>query len=245
MLHDFYETVLVPDRLILSFSHLNSRMVRTKVTSNKGKEECVWKVKIRVQAHVELAPPALVDPPVPVQETSPSQEELNKRIEEAEWQEQVGRSPELSPTWQMAQMSVEAGPSMLGGDEPAHKMLQPTMGGKAPWKEFLWAAPLKKPWRYQLGTVALCEIHQFQESMKLLIQKRPFSWLVHEIALEVGKYDLHFQGCAILCLQEAAEAYLVRLMEDMNLCTIHTKRVTIMPKDIQLAWCIHEEHLHY
>ena len=36
-------------------------------------------------------------------------------------------------------------------------------------------------------------------------------------------------------LQEAAEAYLVRLFEDTNLCAIHAKRVTTMPKDIQLA----------
>ena len=35
--------------------------------------------------------------------------------------------------------------------------------------------------------------------------------------------------------QEAAEAYLVKLFEDSNLCAIHAKRVTIMPKDIQLA----------
>jgi histone H3/H4 len=35
--------------------------------------------------------------------------------------------------------------------------------------------------------------------------------------------------------QEAAEAYLVGLFEDTNLCAIHAKRVTIMPKDIQLA----------
>ena len=71
--------------------------------------------------------------------------------------------------------------------------------------------------------------------MELLIQKRLFSWLVCKTALEVGKYDLCFQGHAILCVQEAAEAYLVRLMEDMNLCAIHTKRVTIIPKYIQLA----------
>jgi histone H3 len=38
-----------------------------------------------------------------------------------------------------------------------------------------------------------------------------------------------------LALQEAAEAYLVGLFEDTNLCAIHAKRVTIMPKDIQLA----------
>ncbi|CAH2021537.1 unnamed protein product [Acanthoscelides obtectus] len=38
-----------------------------------------------------------------------------------------------------------------------------------------------------------------------------------------------------MALQEASEAYLVGLFEDTNLCAIHAKRVTIMPKDIQLA----------
>ena len=36
-------------------------------------------------------------------------------------------------------------------------------------------------------------------------------------------------------LQEAAESYLVGLFEDTNLAAIHARRVTIMPKDIQLA----------
>ncbi|QCE06083.1 histone H3 [Vigna unguiculata] len=49
------------------------------------------------------------------------------------------------------------------------------------------------------------------------------------------KTDLRFQISAVSALQEAAEAYLVGLFEDTNLCAIHTKRVTIMPKDIQLA----------
>ncbi len=40
---------------------------------------------------------------------------------------------------------------------------------------------------------------------------------------------------AAMALQEASEAYLVGLFEDTNLCAIHAKRVTIMPKDIQLA----------
>ena len=69
--------------------------------------------------------------------------------------------------------------------------------------------------------------------------------LGHVIALEVGKYDLCFQGSSIICLQEAAEAYMVGFMEDANLYAIHTKRVTIMPKDIQLAHCIWGEHLKY
>ena len=69
--------------------------------------------------------------------------------------------------------------------------------------------------------------------------------LVCEIALEVGKNDLHFPGSAIICLQEAAEAYIVGLMEDINHCTIHAERVTIMPKDIQLVSHIQGLHLQY
>ena len=83
------------------------------------------------------------------------------------------------------------------------------------------------------------------KNTELLIWKLPFLWLVHKIALEVGKYDMCFQGHATLCLQEAAEAYLVGLMEGASLCAIHAKWVTIMPKDIQLAQHIHGEHLHY
>jgi histone H3/H4 len=40
---------------------------------------------------------------------------------------------------------------------------------------------------------------------------------------------------AVLALQEAFEAYLVGVFEDTNLCTMHAKRVTIMPKDMQFA----------
>ena len=158
-----------------------------------------------------------------------------RRIAEAEQLEGVGRSPLLLPVQQLAQMAVEARPSKLGGKELACKKPCPTVGGKVPQKEFLQAGKVKKTRKYHPETVALHEIQQFQKSTELLIWKLPFSWLVCEIALEVGKYDLHFQGHAIICLQEAAEAYIVGLMEDANLCTIHAKRVTIMPKDIQLA----------
>jgi len=80
----------------------------------------------------------------------------------------------------------------------------------------------------------LREIRRYQKSTDLLIRKLPFQRLVREIAQDF-KNDLRFQGSAVLALQEAAEAYLVGLFEDTNLCAIHAKRVTIMPKDIQLA----------
>lgn len=47
--------------------------------------------------------------------------------------------------------------------------------------------------------------------------------------------EMRWQSQALLALQEAAEAFLVHLFEDTNLCAIHAKRVTIMQKDIQLA----------
>ena len=47
----------------------------------------------------------------------------------------------------------------------------------------------------------------------------------------------------MLALQEAAEAYLVGLFEDTNLCAIHAKRVTINPKDMQLARRIRGEQI--
>eukprot|EP00798_Chlamydomonas_sp_ICE-L_P000653 gene652-biopygen392 len=93
---------------------------------------------------------------------------------------------------------------------------------------------VKKPHRYRPGTVALCEIRKYQKSTELLIRKLPFQRLVREIAQDL-KTDLRFQSSAVLALQEAAEAYLVGLFEDTNLAAIHAKRVTIMPKDIQLA----------
>ena len=84
---------------------------------------------------------------------------------------------------------------------------------------------IKRPHHYCPGTVALREIRRYQKSTELLIRKLPFSCLVHEIG----------------ALQEAAEAYFVSLFDDTNLCTIHARRVTIMPKDIQLARRIHGE----
>ena len=71
-----------------------------------------------------------------------------------------------------------------------------------------------------------------------MIRKAPFQRLVREVAQDMPDSNactLRFQSTAVLALQEAAEAYLVGVFEDANLCAIHAKRVTIMPKDIQLA----------
>jgi histone H3 len=93
---------------------------------------------------------------------------------------------------------------------------------------------IKNPHRYRPGTVALREIRRYQKSTDLLIRRQPFQRLVREVA-QAYKSDLRFQSAAINALQEAAEAYLVGLFEETNLCAIHAKRVTIQPRDMQLA----------
>ena len=103
--------------------------------------------------------------------------------------------------------------------------------------------PTKKPCRYRPGTIALREIHRYQFTSELLIRKAPFSRLVHEITIDVQK-GLDYKdrdtvdrwtGEALGALQEASEAYTTTLFEDTNLLTIHSKRVTVMPKDMQLV----------
>ncbi|EJK62422.1 hypothetical protein THAOC_16967 [Thalassiosira oceanica] len=95
---------------------------------------------------------------------------------------------------------------------------------------------IKRPHRYRPGIVALREIRRYQKSTELLIRKAPFQRLVREVLeVHLEKKEMRLQSTAVLALQEASEAYLVGLFEDANLCAIHAKRVTLMPKDIQLA----------
>ena len=88
---------------------------------------------------------------------------------------------------------------------------------------------VRKPHRFWPGTVALKEIWKYQKSMELLIRKLLFQRLVREIAADSDVVPPHmagkikFQSLAIKAWQESAEAYLVKLFEDTNLCAIHAK----------------------
>ncbi|RWR98899.1 histone H3.3-like protein [Dinothrombium tinctorium] len=93
----------------------------------------------------------------------------------------------------------------------------------------------KKKRRWRKGIVALREIRRFQRSTENLIPRAPFQRLVREITQSINIEGLKYQTAALLALQEAAEAYIVNLFENTNLLAIHAKRVTIMPKDMQLA----------
>ena len=68
----------------------------------------------------------------------------------------------------------------------------------------------------------------------MLLPRAAFQRLVRAISLEMD-HTLRFHSQALLALQEAAEAYIVGLFEDTNLCAIHAKRVTVQRSDMDLA----------
>jgi len=116
-------------------------------------------------------------------------------------------------------------------------------GGKTPRKQLATKAArksapatggIKKPHRYRPGTVSLREIRKYQKSTDLLIPKAPFALLFREI-VQNNKSGYRIQAAASLAAQEMAEAFMVRRLEDSNLCAIHAKRVTVMEKDLKLA----------
>jgi histone H3 len=102
------------------------------------------------------------------------------------------------------------------------------------------AGGVKKPRRHRPGVKALREIRKYQKSTDTLIKKAPFWRLVRELIQDVDP-DKRIRAEAVAALQEAAEAFLVGLFGDANLCAIHAKRVTLMQKDIQLAQRIRGE----
>ena len=81
---------------------------------------------------------------------------------------------------------------------------------------------------------ALKEIKKYQLGTELFLRRLPFQRLIREITQGI-RADLRLQSIVVKALQEAGEAFLVGLLEQENLCAIHAKHVTVMPKDIQLA----------
>ena len=86
------------------------------------------------------------------------------------------------------------------------------------------------------------------KSTDLLICKLPFQRLAREVLQDLNQpgfwhHDVEcFRSTSLLAMQESVEAFSVGLFEDANLCAIHARRVTIMPKDMQLALRIRGEN---
>ena len=122
-----------------------------------------------------------------------------------------------------------------GGKAP-HKRLATMAARRAEFHQACIAGGVKRPRRYRPGTITLREIRKYQKSTDLLIRKAPFQRLVREICQQIDRekmreFNTRFQSTAVLALQ----AYLINLFEWTNLCAMHAKRVTIQPRDMQLA----------
>ena len=93
--------------------------------------------------------------------------------------------------------------------------------------------------RVKSGVLALREIRRYQRNTDLLLKKMPFARLVRELSQKYNSTpqdgEKRWQVDALEALQEATEAYLIKLFEDALLCTIHAQRVTLQIKDLQLV----------
>ncbi|KCZ75188.1 hypothetical protein H311_03838, partial [Anncaliia algerae PRA109] len=93
--------------------------------------------------------------------------------------------------------------------------------------------PIKQ--RKSRNNIVLKEVKFYQSSTNFLMAKRPFLRMVREIAASVGDGKVQrISPIALEVIQEAVEAYMVTVFEKSYSCTIHAKRKTLFPKDIQL-----------
>ena len=93
---------------------------------------------------------------------------------------------------------------------------------------------LKRPHRFRPGTVALREIRKFQMSTDLLIRKLPFLRLVREILQDI-RMDMRRTPATVFAIQEAAEAFLVRLFGGHQL-VCNTRKVCHNPCRRTWSW---------
>ncbi len=87
---------------------------------------------------------------------------------------------------------------------------------------------------YRPGTKTLFAIRRFQATTHMLCARASFQRVVRECAM-AAKNGLRFQHMALTCLQDATENYIVGLLSDANLLCLHAKRVTVFPRDLNLA----------
>ena len=110
---------------------------------------------------------------------------------------------------------------------------------RAPAKKGLMASspargPAPATHKFRPGTRALMEIRRFQKQTGLLIARAPFARFARRVGSD-HKDDVRFRPAAMDVLQEATEAYILSILQNANSIAIHSKRVTLMPKDIKLA----------
>jgi histone H3 len=147
--------------------------------------------------------------------------------------EPVARGSATPPVTTQKQTAIKGGPRKALASRVAHK--SGIVGAKIAKKQVQAGGAMKKSFRWRPGTVALREVRKLQKSTESLIAKAPFRRLVREVSESKFKTGLRFAATALDAIQEAAESYIVNLLEDTNLCALHANRVTAMPRDLLLA----------
>ena len=89
--------------------------------------------------------------------------------------------------------------------------------------------------------ISFRECARYKGGLKMTQKPNASHWdapKISERGIEGGERNrcpLRWQKDAIATVHQAAEDYLVTIMEDANLLAIHAKPVTVQPRDIQLA----------
>lgn len=94
--------------------------------------------------------------------------------------------------------------------------------------------------RFRPGSASIRDFRRYRRVIDLLFNTAAFARLVREIAQDI-QIDFRFKSAAILALQHASESHLVELFKDSRLCAAHAGRVTVYPKDMQLAQHLQEK----
>jgi len=127
---------------------------------------------------------------------------------------------------------------------PVRKARSTSTTSKTPAKSQAKAKPAKneresrslsKQRRFRPTEKALTQIRKYKQVQNLTLRKLPFQRLVREIANKISSNSYRWTSKSLEVLQSVTEDYMVNLLEDAYLCTMHAKRVTLMSKDISLA----------
>ena len=93
--------------------------------------------------------------------------------------------------------------------------------------------------KFKPGTVTVRDFKKFNLKKDFLISKMAFRRVVRGIFEDLpqvkGASKLRVQESAMMALQEATEAHLVHTFQNAMRCATHGKRVTVQPRDMQLA----------
>lgn len=152
-------------------------------------------------------------------------------------QEENVEAPSRTPRTPRSPRREKTGTTASSPSQQEKSLIKNKMKQKAKKAKQVDAEPEKqrKPHRYKPGTVALREIRKYQKSTDLLIPGAPFIRNVREITQIFSTEVNRWTPEALMALQEAAEAHITQLFGDAYLCTLHSKRVTLMRKDLELA----------